>query len=159
MRFLTSLILGAVLACSPGSATQSIESVEHPTSPTVKMLRVYRGQEKLTIQMGADDRVLDGAGAAVGRFDLNSRVVTIGNVRIPLDEVVRARDGSGVTLEFPIGTWRFDVAPDGALRLNGEHWGRLEGFDLTPQAWLRLEALFASLPVMPVAPRPREPAL
>jgi hypothetical protein len=123
-----------------------------------KVLRVYRGQERLTIQMDADDQVLDGVGAAVGRFDLNSRVVTIGDLRISLDEIVRARDGSGVTLELPIGTWRFDVASDGALRLNDEHWGRLEGFDSTPKAWLRLEALFASLPVMPVAPRPREPA-
>jgi hypothetical protein len=157
MRFLVSLILGAVLACSSGSTTQSMENVERPASPVVKTLRVYRGEQTLTMQMGADDRVLDGAGIAVGQFDAKSRVVTVGDVRISLDQVVRAQDDKGVTLELPIGTWRVDLAPDGALNLNGEPWGRLEGFDSTRHAWLRLEALFASLPVMPVAPRPREP--
>jgi hypothetical protein len=155
MRFLIPLIHFILLACSSRPATPGIGQLT--ASPEVKVLRVYRSEQKLTIQMEADDRVLDGNGVTVGHFDATSRVVTVGDVKIPLDEVVRARDDGGVTLELPIGTWRLKVSSDGGLSLNGEHWGRLEGFDATQQAWIRLEALFASLPVMPITSRSGEP--
>jgi hypothetical protein len=119
------------------------------------VFRVAAGEKKLLIQMAPDARVLDGAGTAVGTFDANRELVAIGDMVIALHDVVRMQADRQFELILPTGPWLIDVAVSGDVRVNGKRWGQMEGFDATPQSWLRLEALFVALPIMrsPEAPR------
>lgn len=154
MRAIVSLIALAWLACSSRSATPTNRSAK-PPPPPLQLFRVAADRQILSIQMTPDDHVLDGTGAAIGSFDAKSRSVTIGDVTIALDDVVRRQANRHVELQLPIGAWLIDVAVGGEVSVNGARWGRLEGFDATPQAWQQLEALFAALPVLPTAPASR----
>jgi hypothetical protein len=129
--------------------------MKRSTPPQAQLLRVFTGQQTLTIQMTPDDRVLDGSGLTVGKFDANSRVVTVSGIQIPLADVVRRQADRRVELELPVGTWQIEIAASGEINVNREHWGRVEGFDATPQAWLRLEALLVALPAIPTASQRR----
>lgn len=152
MRAVVNLIALVWFACSSGAATTGRATTPSPSR--TQLLRVFARQQMLTIQMTPDDQVLDGAGVTLGNFDEKSRAVMISGMTIALDDVVRLQADRRVQLELPIGTWLIDVAANGDIRVNGERWGRVDGFDATPQAWQRLEALFAALPVMPT-PAPR----
>jgi hypothetical protein len=156
MRAVAILIALVGVTCSSGSVTPSgSESTKRSTSQKTQLLRVFTGQQTLAIQMTPDDRVLDGSGVTVGTFDANSRVVTVSSIQIPLAEVVRRQADRRVELELPIGRWQIEVAASGDINVNDEQWGRVEGFDATPQAWRRLEALLAALPAISTASHSR----
>jgi hypothetical protein len=104
--------------------------------------------------MTPDDRVRDGSGTAVGSFDAASGLISIGATSITLNDVVRKQNDGRIELRLPIGTWLIDVAADGEVRVNDARWGRVKGFATTAQAWQRLAALFAALPLMPSSERP-----
>jgi hypothetical protein len=150
MRPVGILIALLWLACSSGSAALSSPAANPPPS-SLQLFRIAAGQRSLTIQMTPDGHVLDGAGAAVGSFNAKSRTVTIGGVTITLDDVVRQQAGGRVELQLPVGAWQIDVATSGEVHVNGEQWGQLAGFDGTPRAWQRVEALFAALPMLPAS--------
>jgi hypothetical protein len=99
--------------------------------------------------MTVDDRVRDAAGTALGSFDAASGLISISGMSIALTDVVRKQNDRRIELRLPIGTWLIDVAADGEVRVNSAQWGRVEGFAATAQAWQRLAALFAALPLMP----------
>lgn len=160
MRAIATLIALVGVTCSSGPVTPSSnESMKRSTPPQAQLLRVFTGQQTLTIQMTPDDRVLDRSGLTVGKFDAKSRVVTVGVIQIRLPDVVRRQTDRRVELELPIGTWQIEVAASGDINVNDEHWGRVEGFDATPQSWQRLEALLVALPAMPTASQPPEQSL
>lgn len=152
MKTIVSLILLAWIGCSGGSPPIS-RAVQSSAAP-LQLFRTIDGRPTLTIQMTPDDRVRDGAGTAVGSFDAASGLISISGMSIAVNDVVRKQNDGPIELQLPIGTWLIDVAADGEVRVNGTHWGRVQGFAATAQAWQRLAALFAALPVMPSSERP-----
>jgi hypothetical protein len=153
MRTIITLIAFASLACA---ATPKPPERVSPPLPQVQLLRVFKGPQ-FTMQLTPDNRILDGSGDPVGRLYARSRMVSVGKVEISLDQVVREQSNKGFELDLPVGPWRIDVGTAGEVTINGERWGRVEGFEATATSWVRLEALFAALPLIPASTSPREP--
>jgi hypothetical protein len=148
MRTIVHLIAFAWIGCTAQSPAMTVQAVQ-PSAVPLQLFRMTDGKPTLTIQMTPDDRLRDGSGAVLGTFDATSGLVAISGVTITLSDVVRVQNDRQMELRLPIGRWLVDVAADRQVRVNGERWGQVEGFFATPQAWQRLEALFAALPAMP----------
>ena len=148
-------VASGLLACA---STQNPSTTDRPStsSTPVQRLRVFKGLQ-LTVQLTPDDKILDELGSPVGEFVTRSRVVRVDSVEVSLDNVVTARSVDEFALELPVGVWRIHIAPGGALMVNGEPWGHVEGFDAAASSWPRLEALFVALPLLPASARPPGP--
>ena len=107
--------------------------------------------DRLMAQMTPDDRILDGNGATMGFFDATTRIATVDGLEISLDTVVRLHRGHIFELALPIGTWSVNVTDHGDIRINDSDWGRVDMFHRTPENWRRLQALLATVTVMPIS--------
>ncbi|MGH9888988.1 MAG: hypothetical protein ACREBE_25870 [bacterium] len=152
MKTIVPLIFLAWIGCSAESPPPVSRAAQSFAAP-LQLFRTTNGTPILTIQMTPDERVRNGAGIAVGTFDAASGLISISGTLIALTDVVRNQNDGRMELRLPIGTWLIDVAADGGVRVNGAQWGRVQGFATTPDAWQRLAALFAALPVMPSSER------
>jgi hypothetical protein len=148
MRTVTTLIAFAWLACATAPKTSTGGDQVSPPLPHTQLLRVFKGTQ-LTMQLTPDSRILDGAGNPVGGFDARSRTVSVGEVKISLDQVVSNPSNEGFELDLPVGAWKIGVVAAGEVSINGERWGRVDGFETTATSLVRLEALFAALPLIP----------
>jgi hypothetical protein len=147
MRTVITLLAFAWLACAAAPKTSNGGYQVSPPLPRTQLLRLFKGTQ-LTIQLALDSRILDGSGDSVGRFDAQSNTVSVGTIKLSLDQVVREQNNEGFELDLPVGAWRIVVATAGDVTINGERWGRIEGFEATIPSWVRLEALFTALPLI-----------